>query len=118
MLFAIYKRFAEDIIRDTCANIYFDSSKEISINSKTSEQSQVKKQGKYETKKQLELAKLAQQQQQQLQAQENTLQYQKFPQYLSVNDVFKTIKKHDKYDFLTNKYMAKLDQNNNNQNNN
>ncbi len=37
---------------------------------------------------------------------EVTLQSQSFPEELGVLDIFKTIKKHNTYDFLTNKYMA------------
>lgn len=37
---------------------------------------------------------------------DSLLMYQKFPQNLKVLDVFNTIVKHEKYDFLTNKYMA------------
>ena len=98
MLVTIYKRFAEDLIRETCANIYFDSSKNIKNDSIPG-----KKQTKNESNKKEQLPQLAQNQQQ------DGLDYQKFPQHLSVSDIFNTIHKDKKYDFLTNKNMAKLD---------
>ncbi len=100
MLNAVYKRFAEDLIRETCARIYFDCSQNIKTN-----ETLTKKQTKNElNKKQTDTSLLTSQNQQQ-----DGLEYQKFPQYLSVTDVFKTIQQHQKFDFLTNKNMAKLD---------
>lgn len=91
-LFTLGKRFAEDLIRQTCSDIYFDSSiKNV--------------QTEYVNNKKNPHPHQQQQQQQQIQS-EKSLLYQKFPQSLGVQDVFNTIKKHEKYDFLTNKYMA------------
>lgn len=90
-LFVIAKRFSEDLIRNTAADIYFDSSKSVDIKENTQNG----------TGKQQQTPKNYQ----------DTLLYQKFPQNINVMDVYKTLIKHDRYDFLTNKFMANTDLN-------
>jgi hypothetical protein len=100
MLSAIYKRFAEDLIRETCASIYFDSSKNIKREYETSS-------SKKPTKNDLNRKPLTDPLS--TAHSQDGLDYQKFPQYLSVTDIFETIQQHQRYDFLTNKNMAKFD---------
>ena len=95
-LFALCKRFAEDLIRQTCADIYFDRSKS-TAQSKPTENSS-KKLNKTEN------SKTGGANQPVLSS--DGLQYQKFPEVLGVGDIYNTIIKHEKYDFLTNKGMA------------
>lgn len=81
-LYRIAKRFAEDLIRQACSDVFFDSSRSDRL---------------------IESAK------RNGQSVDFAHGYQKFPDYLNVVDIFKTINKHEKYDFLTNKYMARPD---------
>ena len=80
-MFTVCKRFADDLIRKTCADLYF---------SKPNSQKLLSK--KNNKKSSCETTDL-------------TLK-QKFPTNLNVMNIFQTIKNHDKFDFLTNKYMA------------
>lgn len=83
------KRFADDLIRQTCADFYFDSSSK----SFSSEEGSSKKQKIEITKKNINDS--------------DTLQYlQKFPHSLGVANIYNTILKHERFDFLTNTYMA------------
>ena len=74
-LLVVYKRFAQDLIRQTCADLYFEPSVVDSSIRKPS----------------LGLVNLGE---------------IKFPTCLNVKDVYRTIMRHDRFDFLTNKYMG------------
>lgn len=83
-MFEISKRFCEDLIRNTCSNVYYenmnDSSQTCDRNKNATTQANANLKG-CQVK-------------------------------INVMDVFKTICKNDKYDFLTNKYMAKTNNKN------
>jgi hypothetical protein len=88
------RRFADELIRQTCADIYFDSSSKSPSSLPSSEVSTSKKQKNENLKKDTN--------------ESDALQYQKFPGTIGVKDVFNTILKHERYDFLTNTYMASV----------
>ena len=110
-MFALCKRFADDLIRQTCADIYFDPSKSAQastsiVDTSTSKvQLELNKKRHEPIKKTASAASLAT-----LAAaaerQQDSIQYQQFPHSLGVVDLFTTIKKHEVFDFLTNKHMA------------
>lgn len=82
-IFVLCKRFADDLIRQTCADMYFikpTADKTLITNNKN-------------------LKKLANDT-------TDLVLNQKFPTNLNVLNIFNTIKTHDRFDFLTNKYMA------------
>jgi len=93
-LFSLFKRFAEDLIREACSDIYFEPNKP--TNESSSGQQQQQENVNNNTKR------VACQQNQ---GSDNILSH-KFPLYLGVKDVYRTILRHDRYDFLTNKYMG------------
>jgi hypothetical protein len=89
MIYAMAKRFADDLIRQTCSDFYFDPSPKMF----SPEEMTTKKQQKIEAvKKNTNDA--------------DTLQFQKFPHSLGVSNIYNTIIKHDRFDFLANTYMA------------
>ena len=105
-LFALCKRFAEDLIRQTCADIYFDRSKSTAQSKPT--ESSSKKLNKNENSKTggtINQPALS----------SDGLQYQKFPEVLGVGDIYNTMIKHEKYDFLTNKGMASSEEDGSNE---
>ena len=84
-MFVLCKRFADDLIRQTCADMYLnrdEKSFSISLNKNA------KKSANNSTET------------------NDSILNQKFPASLNVMNIFDTIKKHEKFDFLTNKYMA------------
>lgn len=81
-LYRLAKRFAEDLIRQACSDVYFDSSRSDRLIESANRNGR---------------------------SIESDQGCQKFPDYLNVVDIFNTINKHEKYDFLTNKYMARSD---------
>jgi hypothetical protein len=145
-LFALCKSFAEQLIRKTCADIYFDSSradttdsnKKSKLLSNSDTVNKLNQQLEGTSKKKNDLLRKASSSSCLLSLALNgsntnptnmaneyftrdSILYQKFPQTLSVPDIFATINKHEIYDFLTNKYMAfpnDMDNNDNNNNNN
>lgn len=88
LLFTLCKRFADDLVRQTCADIYF-------ANENTNKSNKLSK----NLKKQSSSAYL-------LNENFDLILSQKFPASLSVVHIYNTIKTHEKFDFLTNKYMA------------
>ena len=95
-LLALFKRFADDIIRQTCSDIYFDSSNSTSTLNKTT--SSIDCCAESTSNKRAQISSNSQQ--------PNNDAVQKFPLYLGVKDVYKTLVTHDRFDFLTNKYMG------------
>lgn len=89
MIYAMAKRFADDLIRQTCADFYFEPSPKLFL----SEEMTSKKQQKTEAVKKNT-------------NDGDTLQFQKFPHSLGVSNIYNTIIKHDRFDFLANTYMA------------
>lgn len=84
-IFVVAKHFCEDLIRDTCSNIYTENVVE--------NNNKIKK--------------------------TNSKDYSHYLTKINVLDVFNTICKNEKYDFLTNNYMATINKNQiNDQNNN
>jgi hypothetical protein len=95
IIFAMTRRFADELIRQTCADIYFDSPSKSPISLPSLEGSTSKQKQKIENLKKDTI-------------ESDALQYQKFPGTIGVKDVFNTILKHERYDFLTNTYMASV----------
>lgn len=100
-LLALFKRFADDIIRQTCSDIYFDSSNSTSTLNKTT--SSIDCCAESTSNKRAQISSTNSQQQAMI---PNNDAAQKFPLYLGVKDVYKTLITHDRFDFLTNKYMG------------
>lgn len=92
-LLAVYKRFAQDLIRQSCADLYFEPAsshpKALVDSSSSSNQQLSSQQQYYDTNRRLV-----------------NLGEVKFPARLNVKDVYRTIMRHDRFDFLTNKYMG------------
>ena len=84
---AACKRFADDLIRQSCSQVFYNAAPSQSVG-----QVDVKKQSKSD---------------QPQPASSEQMPSQRFPMELFVSDVYSTIVSHDKYDFLTNKYMAR-----------
>jgi hypothetical protein len=109
-LFAICKRFAEDLVRETCSNIY--NGKDLNAHGTTNKSSklndslQSRKPTRTPNESSKKDANLHKQQQQQNSHPECAFDAQKFPLYLGVRDIYKTIVHNEKYDFLTNKHMS------------
>ena len=109
-LFAVCKRFADDVIRQTCADIYFDPSKS-SASSLPTQASDVKLKQEVSSGKKQKVENSAKKSNNDTMlnstsSQQSETQHQKFPQSIGVADVYNTILKHDRFNFLTNKYMA------------
>jgi hypothetical protein len=103
-LFAVWKRFAEDLIRETCSNIYHGISQNDSSahrQSKSSKLAQSRKPTRSNETSKKDTRECHKQQQP-----EWPLDTQRFPLYLGVRDIYNTIVHKEKYDFLTNKYMS------------
>ena len=104
MLFTVCKRFAEDLIRETCADLYTDQGQLGFISDKKNEN--LKKMSKNDTLKKSGSMTNMTWNSVVIPEQTDSLIHQKFPSYLSVIDVFNTIRRHEKYDFLSNEFMA------------
>ena len=89
-LYVVAKHFCEDLIRDTCSNIYDKSCLNESNNKKKLENNKIKI--------------------------SNNKSHSHYLTKVNVLDVFDTICKNDKYDFLTNNYMATTNSDNKSQN--
>ncbi|CAF0710070.1 unnamed protein product [Brachionus calyciflorus] len=102
-IFQLGKRFAEDLIRQVCSDKYFVSNQTgLNLGNSSGQNDNLNNSNKRITSNQID---------------NSNLSSQKFPDYLNVIDVFNTINKHDKYDFLTNKYMARSVKSDNTDNN-
>jgi hypothetical protein len=76
-LLKLYKSFANDLIRKTCSDIYTEKTQlPLTLSKKNNQKNSI------------------------------DLYNNKFPIELGVVDIYKTIMKHNKFDFLTNKYLA------------
>ena len=85
-ILAATKRFAEDLIRQTCSHVFNNSvepTPSLDLTSKKPAKSDLPPP-----------------------AQGDRIQTRKFPMDVYVNDVFSTIASQERYDFLTNKHMA------------
>lgn len=105
-IFTVCRRFADDLIRQTCADQYFENPE---LTQTTSGLSNNSKKLSTTAATTTATASTTTTPVQNSNSATDLLQYQKFPQHLSVKDVYRTITKHDKYDFLTNKYMGFYD---------
>lgn len=82
-MLAVCKRFAQDLVRRACADIYFvESCTHVESNANSRRRSVTS------SERTTSLGDL------------------KFPASLNVKDIYRTIMRHDRYDFLTNKYMG------------
>lgn len=90
LLFALCKRFADDLIRQTCSDLYFCKNDQNKMNATNL---------KNYNKKNLVITPLNGEN-------GDLISSQKFPTNLSVIHIYNTIRAHDRFDFLTNKYMA------------
>lgn len=91
-MLAVYKRFAQDLIRRACADIYFVSS--TPSTSTSSFESNTRRSVNSSEKSTTTSSSIT------------SLGDLKFPASLNVKDIYRTIMRHDRYDFLTNKYMG------------
>ena len=91
LMFVLSKRFADDLIRQTCADMYFNKNDNRSLALSMS--------NKIAKKPSVNSTEI-----------QDLISNQTFPANLNVINIFNTIKRHDKFDFLTNKYMATASQ--------
>lgn len=99
-LLAAFKRFAQDLIRQSCADLFLEPITQ-STDFQQHQQHNENVNSRRTLTNQITIAGSSNQQLRTV-----ALGDQKFPLRLNVKDVYKTIMRHDRYDFLTNKYMG------------
>lgn len=100
-LLAAFKRFAQDLIRQSCADLFLVPTTQSTDLQQQQQQNENVNSRRILNNQATTIAVSSNQQQRNV-----ALSDQKFPLRLNVKDVYKTIMRHDRYDFLTNKYMG------------
>lgn len=103
-LAALCKRFADDLIRQSCSDVYLTQEQQEAC---TKKQANDRKSATSLLTRQASSEQLTMSCSSSNALDLNANPCQKFPMELNVRDIYNTIVKHEKFDFLTNKYMAR-----------